>query len=566
MIVTLITYCQVLSFGFLDYDTQVYVTSNRIVLSGLSLANIKWAFLTTFFSNWHPFTWLSWMLDMNIWGLHAGGFHATNLILHILNSILIFILFDKMTHKTWESAILAALFALHPMHIESVAWIAERKDVLSTFFFLLSILGYFYYVRVQGLFHYFLVLIAFSFALMSKPMVVTLPFILLLLDFWPLGRIKSTQAAENQGSRISNNIIVSVFLEKIPLVMLTAICCWLTILAQHSIITNLKTLPLSLRFADSVANYLDYIRFTLMPVKLSVLYPSTGMPPLLKVVVATGIIFAITFLGIKWRKDRPWLLVGWLWYLGTLVPVIGIVQVGNQQSIADRYSYIPHIGLFIVIVWGASTMAYQFKLKKKLTASLVTVSLLFCSAMTIYQLRFWKNDGTLFARAVEISHSNYLAESYLGHWLLKNNKLKEAESHLTKSIWLKPANYLAYADLGELYALEGKSRKSIEDFRMSLRIDPFAFETNFFSHFHLANELTKIGSFNQAYYHYKKAIQLAPDNSDVWFNTGELLIKMHEMDNALLCFKRVLSIDANNSAAKKEIITIADTKKSAFNK
>jgi hypothetical protein len=305
-----------------------------------------------------------------------------------------------MTHKTWESAILAALFALHPMHIESVAWIAERKDVLSTFFFLLTILGYLYYVKRQGLFRYFIVIIAFSLALMSKPMVVTLPFVLLLLDFWPLGRTKPAKGYNNQGSRISSNIILSLFLEKIPLFMLSAICCWLTILAQHSIITNLKNLPLSLRLANSVTAYLDYIQFTFMPVKLSVLYPSPGIPSLLKVVMAIGIILAITFLGIKWRKNRPWLLVGWLWFLGTLVPVIGIVQVGNQQSIADRYSYIPHIGLFIVIVWGASIPVYRFKLKKKFTAAFVTVFLLLCSILTIYQLRFWKNDGTLFARAV----------------------------------------------------------------------------------------------------------------------------------------------------------------------
>jgi len=549
---TLITYRQVFSLGFINYDTPLYISDNLKVLSGLTISNIKWAFLTNFFSNWHPLTWMSHMLDVDIWGTNPGGHHATNLFLHILNSILIFKIFQKLTSCNWQSMMLATLFALHPLHIESVAWLAERKDVLSTFFFLLSIIAYVNYVRNQNIFRYVLIILIFSLALMSKPMVVTFPFILLLFDFWPLQRLNINSDSFSHQFILNNSPRISFLLEKIPFFLLSALCSWFTLFAQKGNIASLESISFTDRIINVFVAYLDYIALSFWPTKLAIIYPYQGSPSLEKMFFSFSLIGVATFFSVFLRKKCPWMLFGWLWFLGTLIPVIGIVQVG-YQSIANRYTYIPHIGLFIIIIWSVSFIFNYFHLSKKVIVVLSIFMIIGSSLATQHELKYWENDKTLFSRALEVTKRNFIAENDLGRYFLSINNLREAENHFLKALEFNPQLNIAHTNLATLYSRKGETQKAIEHHLISLKIAPYAVETSFLSNYSLATEYEKLGNLVQSLYHYKKAIEMKPNCVPAYINVGKLSLMLNMNNQALYSFKKALSFDPNNVYALNKI-------------
>jgi hypothetical protein len=383
---TLAVFWQVLGHDFVNYDDPDYVYRNPNVQSGITLSSIKWAFTTGHAANWHPLTWLSHMLDWQLFGDNPGWHHLTNLFLHIANTLLLFAVLKRMTNALWRSAFVAAAFALHPLHVESVAWVAERKDVLSTLFWMLTIAAYLRYLERPGTGRYLLTLLIFALGLMAKPMLVTLPFVLLLLDYWPLGRFQFGQIVKSVGqqSRKSLNAFSHwklsrhLLLEKVPLFALSAISSIVTFLVQRTAgaVTSVETLPLKLRIANTFVSYLTYIQKMVWPSRLAMFYPYPDKTDLIWQTVVFALLLLIISLGVIWlMRRRRYLLTGWLWYLGTLVPVIGLVQVGDQ-ALADRYTYVPLTGLFIIIAWGVPDLIAKWRFRKHaLAASAIAVLL-----------------------------------------------------------------------------------------------------------------------------------------------------------------------------------------------
>ena len=385
---TFAVFSQVLHNEFVSYDDPQYVVENTHIQNVPILRTIKWAFTAGYAANWHPLTWLSHALDYKLFGLNPAGHHLTNLLLHIVNTLLLFAILNAMTGALWQSAFVAALFALHPLHVESVAWVAERKDVLSTFFLLLTMAAYLRYTRKPDARSYRLTLVLFALGLMSKPMLVTLPFVLLLLDYWPLNRLEI-----NNLKQIYHRVY-----EKIPFFVLAAVSSGITCIAQQHAMTDIETFPFKWRIANAIVSYVRYIEKTFVPRKLAVLYPLAGnMPTLWLITLSAILLLIITILIIRLSNKRRYLLVGWLWFMGTLVPVIGLVQVGMQEM-ADRYTYVPLIGLFIIVTWGIADIFSSRRYRKTFLTTAAAVVLVALSICTILQLRYWHNCISLFER------------------------------------------------------------------------------------------------------------------------------------------------------------------------
>src|ERR1035441_9069762 len=433
--------------GFVNYDDPEYVTNNLMVRQGLSLAGFRWAFSTMHAANWHPLTWLSHMLDCRLFGMNAGNHHATSLLLHIANALLLFSVLRRMTGALWRSALVAALFAWHPLHVESVAWISERKDVLSTFFGILSLGAYARYVEkfkaqrskaevqspklvvsgpwsvVRGtssIFHllssifYLLSLALFACSLMSKPMLVTLPCLLLLLDFWPLQRLKLSTL---------NSQLSTVF-EKLPFFALSLASSIITLVAQQHAVVPVAAFPPGQRIANAVAAVADYVTSMAWPAHLAVFYPYVPRPAW-QVLGSAVLVVVVSWLGLRSVARWPWLLTGWLWFLVTLTPVIGLIQVGSQ-SMADRYGYIPLVGLFIILTWAVAEWAGKDLRRRRFTALVVLPALTMCAALSFLQTRFWVSTQTLFAHATAVSDNNFLAHNMLGFELAEQGRLDDA--------------------------------------------------------------------------------------------------------------------------------------------
>ena len=442
---TCCVYLQVLDYDFINYDDNTYITENEFVKNGITAGSVTWAFTEFHCANWHPLTWISHMIDCQFFGLNAGRHHLTSLIFHVLNTVLLYVVFRKMTGATWQSGFAAALFALHPLHVESVAWISERKDMLSTFFMLLTLWCYFWYARKGKTYHFCFVVIFYFFGLMSKSMLVTLPFVLLLLDLWPLKRFRFQSTDFRLGEFFTHK---QLWIEKTPLFLLSALSCLITIFAQGSseAIQSLDRLPLFQRFANAAVSYVAYIVKMIYPVNLSVLYPHSGMPPLWEIAGSLFVLIFMTVVSIRAIKSHPYFIVGWLWFLGTLVPVIGIVQVGDQ-SMADRYTYIPLIGLFMIIAWGVADIFSGWRHKKILFFSSSIMVIFILSLMTWRQTAYWENGLTISKRAVSVTSGNWLMENNLANMLVSRGEFKKGISHYIASLFIKPDNDLAYNNL-----------------------------------------------------------------------------------------------------------------------
>lgn len=511
-LVTLIVYWQVRNHAFQYYDDNDYVTENHHVQSGLSLDGLAWAFTSTDTSNWHPLTWLSHMVASEIYGLDPGGHHVTSLLFHVINTLLLFIVLKRMTLAIWQSAFVAALFAVHPLHAESVAWVAERKDVLSTFFWFATMWAYVGYVERPGLGRYSLVMVLFALGLMAKPMLVTLPFVLLLMDDWPLGRIRSdcgrTKRSRLKGSTYRESTPFLLVLEKAPLFALSAGSCVVTLFTQQGggSLPSLDTLPFSVRLANALVSYTSYIGKTVWPARLAVFYPHCGMPPGWKVLASAVFLSAISCVVIWSRKRRPYLAIGWLWYLGTLVPVIGLVQAG-EQAMADRYTYVPIIGLFVMIAWGIPELTAKWRCQRSVlvvSAGTVLSVLIIC---THFQLRHWENATSLFKRAVNVTANNYMAHANLGLALARQGRSEEAIRHYSEALRINPAWAEAHHLLGNLLARQGDFQAAVVHYSEALRRKPDMAE----AHNNLGLALQSLGRLEEAVCHFREALRIKPD-------------------------------------------------------
>ncbi len=509
-----------LRHDFIYYDDPRFVTENPHVQGGLTWANVKWAFLTADVDYWRPLSWLSHMADCRVFGLDPWGHHLTSVLLHTLNALLVFVVLRKMTGAVWRSLLVAALFGLHPMHVESVAWIAERKDVLSTLFWLLTIWAYAHWVRQRearrrgSSAFYGLALVFFALGLMTKPMLVTVPCVLLLLDTWPLNRLARTSA---RSFAAAAGCLVA---EKIPFFALAAAVGLVTFLAQKHI-GALKTAagyPWPGRIENALIAYSRYLGKCAFPGRLAVFYPYSLDHPVVPAVLAGVLLAGVTVAVCALCRRRPYLPVGWLWFVGTLVPVIGLVQVG-EQSMADRYSYMPLVGVFIMLAWAAGDAAARGPRWLGLTAAAAGVILAACTALTSRQLGFWQNSTTLFRHALAVTDRNWAAHTYLGYALARSPaNLPEAIAQYRMALQIDPELAVAHNYLGDaLVKTPGGLPGAIIEFREALRLDPQLAD----AHSNLATALAGTpGSLPEAIAEYQTALRLRPDSAEMHDNLG----------------------------------------------
>jgi len=555
IVLTLLVYARVRSHEFLTYDDNAYITANGTVRQGLTMEGLRWA-MTSFAFNWHPVTWLTHMTDVELFGLDAGKHHLVNVAFHIANVLLLFLLLQKMTMSRWRSAIVAALFAVHPLHVESVAWIAERKDVLSTFFLLLTAGLYVNWTRSRSHATYAAMLATFILGLASKQMVVTLPFALLLLDYWPLRRL-------DPGDRAS---LVGRVVEKIPLFLLGLGGAILALVGQHEVkaIVTTANLPIITRIGNAILAYATYVGKTFVPSPLALPYPYE-LPSASGLTISALVLVGITALVLAYR-ERRYLFTGWFWFLGTLVPVIGIVQIG-AQAMADRYTYIPHIGLLTAIVWLVADLAKHWKMERVFAGG-AAIAIAVYALMANAYLAKWHDSETLFRHDLTVTKRNYVAHSNLGSALVAQSRFAEAAGQFRAALSIDPKDAnalirLADIDLkngnekeaitllesalkvtptpkieGQLALARGELPKAIEKFRAGVQEEPFLPD----SYVDLAAALARAGKDEEALTENRIALKLEPGHYDAHMNTGALLSRMNRNDEALADFQQAARI------------------------
>jgi protein O-mannosyl-transferase len=534
-LITLALYLPVLQHGFVEYDDQQYVTDNPRVQAGLSWSGLVWAF-GFHAGNWHPLAWLSHMLDCQIYGAWAGGHHLTNVLLHIGSALLLFSVLDRMTNAIWRSAAVAALFAWHPLHVESVAWVAERKDMLCAFFWMLTLWFYARYATKPSTVRYLFALGSFVLCLMSKPMGVTLPFVLLLLDYWPLKRIANCEL------RIAN--IKVLLLEKVPFLALSIAACMLTLHAQEIAIVSTAGLPIVQRAAHALAAYNHYLAAMFVPRNLAVYYPYQIHLPTITILCAVIVPGLITLLAIKDFGRRPYLITGWLWFLGTLVPVIGLVQVGDQAW-ADRYTYLPLIGLFVAIVWAAFDI---IKSRLALQSASVIVAVVLIT-LTSKQLGYWQNTRTLFEHADKVTQKNYMAVTILGSLLAKEGRLNDAMEYYQTALRYSPTFPEAHFFLGNALEEQGKLDEAVAEYQQALWFRPTEEQTHIF----MGMALAKQKKYDEAMAHYNAALKLNPDSAVAQNNLARILHTQGRFDEAIEHYNDALEIDPKLALAHNNL-------------
>jgi tetratricopeptide (TPR) repeat protein len=455
--ITLVVYLPVTRHDFVHYDDDDYVVQNQIVQGGLTLADVKWAFTTGYASNWHPVTWLSHMMDCGLFKLNAGAHHFVSALIHAANVALLFILLLRLTQRAGPSALVAALFAWHPLHVESVAWVAERKDVLSTFFALLTLLSYEKFARKNARRDYWLALFFFALGLMSKPMLVTLPFILLLLDFWPLQRFEFPVFR------------LSLLSEKIPFFLLAAASCVTTFLVQRQAMPSLEQVSVAFRLVNAPTAVGRYLAKIFLPTDLAIIYPLAPIPPMTFGLAVTALLL-ISVAAWRWHKTGPYFLVGWLWFLGSLVPVLGLVQVGSA-ALADRYTYIPSIGIFIAFAFALNEACERFHWPKKNFAAVSIILSLACLTMTSLQLRYWHDSETLFRHAIAVTKNNSPAHYNLGFALESQDCPAEALAEYREALDLNPTQYKLHSSIGSMLEEMGQPAEALNEYHLYLRQD-----------------------------------------------------------------------------------------------
>jgi Tfp pilus assembly protein PilF len=550
-ILTLATYWRSQDHGFIEYDDQLYITKNYLIQSEISLKSIAVTFKDVHTGNWHPVTMLSHMLDWQLFGANAGGHHWTNVIFHVFNTILLFVLLRMMTGAMWRSAFVAALFAIHPINVESVAWIAERKNVLSTFFWFLTMICYVWYVRSPGWKRYLTVLIFFVLGLMSKSMLVTLPFVLLLMDYWPLNRTNIRQQEEQSIPPISfkKEKLSVLILEKVPLFIIAMVFIGMTLYAQQTVnaLATLESVTFPNRIANAVVSYVWYIKIFFWPTDLAVFYPHR-MILTWQVSLAAIFLIAVTLLVCKHFRKYPYLVVGWFWYLGTLVPVIGLLQVG-LQSMADRYAYVPLIGLFVIMAWLIPQALFKLRYSKIYTFFIFIIFIILFTVSTYIQIGMWKNTTTLFEEALKIDPENYMAYNILGSEEAGKGNHKKALHYYQVSIKINPRYARAYSNAGNEYLKLGQYQEAYNYYQKAIVIND-----------KLADAYYNLGVLNlvtnrpdEALVHFHKALTIMPDFIYARFNLGVALFRMGKISDAIEHFEKAVELNPKNMEAQKAL-------------
>ncbi len=545
VLVTFAAFHGVLSSGFVNYDDDGYVTENPHVRAGLRAESVAWAFTTTEQANWHPLTWLAHMLDVQLFGLDAGKHHRTSLLLHAASAVLLFLLLVSMTGALWPSAFVAALFAIHPLHVESVAWIAERKDVLSTLFWLLTLGAWLFYVESRTAGRYALVLVLYALGLMAKPMLVTLPFTLLLLDLWPLRRL--TLPLREASVRLPG-----LLREKAPLFAMSAASCIVTFAVQRSAgaVQTLRDFAFAERLANSALAYVAYLGRTFWPTSLAVFYPYPAHVALLTWPVAgSGVLLVgITALALLLARRAPYVAFGWLWYLGTLVPVIGLVQVGGQAR-ADRYTYVPLIGVFVIAAWGLEEIGKARRSMRNGVVILAAGSIVALSAATRLQVAHWTNGSTLYEHALAVSSDNWLAHNNLGRVLFEGGQSERAIAHYEAALRISPGYADAHYNLGIALGRIGRRPEAIEQFLETLRLEP----SHAMAHNNLGGVLSEEGRLDEAVEQYDQAMRLDPRNAEAPYNLGNLLFHAGRLDEAIEWYEQALRLRPDRAQARNNL-------------
>lgn len=552
---TIALYFPAVHFGFVNVDDQIYVAANPHVNHGITASGLKWAFQAGYAANWHPLTWISHMVDCQIFGNKVGGEHATNLLLHALNSVLLFLVLLRMTGAEWRSAAVAAFFAWHPLHVESVAWIAERKDVLSGFFWMLALWAYVRYAESSkaklpnSKIFYALALVLFALGLMAKPMLVTLPFVLLLIDWWPLGRLScaavSEQGAEAQAEERAEvppmPSVSSLVMEKIPFFVLSAASCVLTVIAEHraEMSSAVAHLSFKTRLITAVVSYFRYLEETVWPSDLGTMYPYMLHRPKWALAGIALVLLGISALAVRLRTSRRYWLVGWLWFVGMVFPTLDLI-FSATQPMADRYMYLPSIGLFILICWDASDVALQWPFGRIALGSLCGVALAGCCIATFLQLQYWKNEGTLLSRIPD-PESNFMAHANYASFLMRHNELPAAESECDKAVQFMPSYPPLQAELGEILLAEGKFDNAIERFRLVQKMDPRMVGV----HVPWGRALLAQKHIDAAELEFKTVISADPRNFEAHNSLGQTYLISGKTSAAIEEFRRSLAAQPN---------------------
>jgi protein O-mannosyl-transferase len=547
-LLTLTVFAPVVDFDYVNYDDLEFVAENPHVATGISAANARWAVANAYSGTGGPLTWLSHMIDAQLFGLDAGAHHRTSLLLHTCNVLLLFAVLLTMTRATGRSALVAALFAVHPLHVESVAWVAERKDVLSTLFWLLTVWAYVIYVRTPGAWRYALVVILFTLGLLSKPMVATLPFVLLLLDIWPLERIDLDRLVRRRKKAARGPSVTQLVLEKVPLMVLSAISIGLVFEAQRTIgaVAATETLPIGSRLANAIVSYVAYIGKMFWPVDLTVFYPYRAAIPPALVGGAALAMTAITVIAILAVRRFPFVTVGWLWYVGTLVPVIGIVQLGSH-AMADRFTYLPLVGLFIIGAWGGALLSGRAGLSSATqTIAAVTITLA-CAIVARTQVWHWQNGFTLWAHAVQVTPDSARTHANLGVALARGGQDSRAIDEYRAALRYDPDYAEAHNNLGLALAAQGAIREALPHYEAAVRAKPDYVN----AHVNLANALDESGRGAEAIGHYREAIRLDPTHVLARINLAVALARAGQLDEAIAELETALRLDPANASARK---------------
>jgi Flp pilus assembly protein TadD len=600
-LVTVALYWPATGYDFINYDDNLYVSENARVQNGLTLENVKWAFLNPVADNWHPLTVLSHMLVCQLGGAKPGVHHLVNVLLHALNAALVFVWLRQATGATWRSLLVAALFAFHPLRLQSVVWVSERKDVLSVFFGLLTLIAYTSYVKqvasgrwqVAGgksaaalpvnchpsLF-YALALVCYAFGLMSKPMLVTLPFVLLLLDYWPLDRIRNPQSTaaltnsslsaggEGRGevgqflSLATCHSSLATFFrllrEKVPFLALAVLDCFMTFVVQKrgGSLGVGGIFPFDQRCGNALVSYGRQLGKIFWPSDLAILYPHPGHWPAVEVLLAGGLLFSVTAYFLVMRQRHPFLLMGWLWFVGMLVPVIGLVQTG-PQAMADRHTYLPSLGIFILVVWGVDEMTRHWHYRMLTLSALGSAAVIACIAVTRQQIGYWQDSETVFRRALAVTENNYIAHGNLGEALASKGRIDAAIHQFQEAIQIEPNYPDAQNNLGITLGRTGRIDEAIHHFQEAIRYRPNYPE----AHYDLGVALGMKGQTDEAILQFRETIRLKPDDASAHNNLGIALASIGKLDEAIGEFQEALRLKPDNTDAQKNLTRALELKK-----
>jgi len=547
---TLAIYAQVVTFEFVTWDDPTYIYENPHIAQGLTMASVKWAFTSGYASNWHPLTWISHMVDVQLFGLqHPGGHHLVSVLMHVGNVLLLLWLLTRMTGAFWPSALAAALFAFHPLRVESVAWVSERKDVLSGLFFMLTLLTYHGYTQRPTLRRYLLVFLALALGLMSKPMLVTVPFVLLLLDLWPLRRWELPAWPSQR-----------IVLEKLPLLTLVLASCLATASAQQSAAAELDGLPLIWRLINSPVAYVLYLFKTIWPTNLAFFYPHPGTILeeelghwLALAIGAALLLLLVSVLVLCKARKRPDLLVAWLWFLGMLLPVIGLIQVG-QQAWADRYAYLPLLGIYLAFSYSLARWLEHRPAVRQTAIPVVVAALLLLLPLSWRQARVWRNSESLYTHALAVTDNNAVAHDNLGNVYLRQGQSGKALEHYQQALRIEPRDAQTFINMGDALQLMGHTEKAIKYYQQSLRIDGNNAQT--YSNLGLA--LNALGQLQEAAWHCREALRLKPDYAEAYNNLGVVDVSMGNLTNALKHFEMAVRLDPTYTAARENFVAVRE--------